>query len=47
MTHPYSPVHGNPEIQYNGKYLGQVEPTESRISEEYTQIPKKLVKERK
>ncbi len=43
----YYPLIGNPEIQYNGKYLGQVEPTESRISEEYTQIPKKLVKERK
>lgn len=32
----YSPLIGCGENLYNGKYFGQVAPTESRLSEEYT-----------
>lgn len=32
----YYPLIGDPSIEYQGKYLGQVEPTESRLSTEYT-----------
>ena len=39
----YYPLIGNPAIEYHGKYFGQIEPTESRIQREQTDI-KKLVK---
>lgn len=32
----YFPLIGDPSIEYRGKYFQQVEPTESRLSEEYT-----------
>ena len=32
----YYPLIGDASIEYHGKYLGQVEPTESRLSDEYT-----------
>lgn len=31
----YIPVVGNGNILYSGKYVGQIDPTESRLSEEY------------
>ena len=31
----YYPLVGNPSIKYQGKYLRQIDPTESRISNEY------------
>ncbi len=37
----YYPLIGDSSIEYKGKYLGQIDPTESRLSSEYT---KKLVK---
>lgn len=40
----YYPLIGNADMEYHGKYLGQIEPTESRLNDEYT---KKLVKEKK
>ncbi len=32
----YCSLIGDPSIEYRGKYLGQIEPTESRLSQEYT-----------
>lgn len=32
----YYPLIGDPSIEYRGKYFGQVEATESRLSKEYT-----------
>ncbi len=32
----YFPLIGDPSIEYRGKYFKQIEPTESRLSEEYT-----------
>lgn len=37
----YYPLIGDPSIEYKGKYLGQIDPTESRIEREYV---KKLTK---
>ena len=37
----YHPIVGDSSILYKGKYLGQIDPTESRISNEYV---KKLVR---
>lgn len=31
----YVPLIGDPSIKYKGKYLGQIEPTESRIERDY------------
>lgn len=31
----YNPLIGDSTIEYNGKYKGQVEPTESRMCREY------------
>ena len=37
----YHPLVGDPSIKYQGKYLGQIDPTESRMQKDYT---KKLTK---
>ena len=37
----YNALIGDPQIEYRGKYFGQIEPTESRLSEEYTRVRKK------
>lgn len=34
----YHQLVGDPSITYKGKYLGQIEPTESRIEREYTRV---------
>lgn len=34
----YYPLIGDSTIQYHGKYLGQIEPTESRIETEYQKV---------
>ena len=31
----YYPLIGDADIEYRGKYFGQVEPTASRLSQEY------------
>lgn len=31
----YYPLIGDPSIEYHGKYLGQIEPTESKMNKEY------------
>ncbi len=37
----YNPLIGDSDTLYRGKYFGQVAPTTSRLSEEYTQVRKR------
>ena len=40
----YFPLIGDPGIEYRGKYFRQIEPTESRLSQEYENKKKVMVK---
>ena len=39
----YYPLMGDANIEYRGKYFRQIDPTASRLSQEYSELKKVLV----